>query len=163
MHHRSQVETRYRHIQNVYSMLVQKGVPNVDRLVMSHEDHPKHGSTIFLQPTDEERQPRLASADHRSRDSSTSCDPAVRFGALTKSARLYTLNRPFIIEISAGRTSCGEIRRFFRSRLVYALLMLQETIVKFTPDDLPLAVSAAGSKFNEGLAVPQEETRSVSG
>ena len=49
------------HIKHIYSVLVQKGVPNVDRLVASHEDHPRHGSIIFLQPRGVERQPRFVS------------------------------------------------------------------------------------------------------
>ena len=42
-------------------MLVQKGVPNVDCLVASHEDHSRYGSMVVLQPRGMERRPRLAS------------------------------------------------------------------------------------------------------
>ena len=53
-------ESRVGRIRSIYSILEQKRVPNIDRLVMFYEEHPTHGSIIFLKPKGVELQPKLA-------------------------------------------------------------------------------------------------------
>jgi hypothetical protein len=48
-------------MQSIYAVLKQRSVPNVDRLIMFHKNHERHGSVIYLQPRGMERLPELAS------------------------------------------------------------------------------------------------------
>lgn len=51
---------RVRRLKNVYSILKDKAVPNVDSLLKSHIDHPHHGCVVCLKPKRVDVPPRLA-------------------------------------------------------------------------------------------------------
>jgi hypothetical protein len=41
---------RVRHLQDIYRILREKHVPNLDELYLSFIDDPRHGSIVYLQP-----------------------------------------------------------------------------------------------------------------
>jgi len=52
--------SRIRHLRNIYDLLGRKKSPNVDNLLIAHDDHPELGSVAFFQPRGINKSPSSA-------------------------------------------------------------------------------------------------------